>query len=60
MSGALYSATGEFDIRPELPTTTYSFGAYVADLAEWSPGGIGNIVLNPATSAPTKRPLLVQ
>jgi hypothetical protein len=60
MAGALYSATGEFDLRPGLPTTTYSFGAYVADLAEWSPPGIGNITLNPATSAPTKRPLLVQ
>lgn len=60
MTGSLYSVTGEFDLRPELSTTVFSFGAYVADLAEWSPPGIGTINLNPSTSAPTKRPLLVQ
>ena len=60
MSGALYSATGEFDLRPLLPTTVLSFGAYIANLAEWSPNGVGTINLNPNTSAPTKRPLLVE
>jgi hypothetical protein len=65
MSGSLYSDAGEFDLRPGLQNTTYSFGAYVAMLAEWSPNSklgatLGNIVLNPVTSAPTKRPLLVQ
>jgi hypothetical protein len=60
MSGALYSATGEFDLRPLLATTVLNFGAYVATLAEWSPNGVGTINLNPSSSAPTKRPLLIE
>jgi hypothetical protein len=60
MSGALYSLTGEFDLRPLLATTVFNFGAYIADLAEWSPNGVGTINLNPTTSAPTKRRLLVE
>lgn len=60
LSGALYSATGEFDLRPLTAGTVLSFGAYIADLAEWSPNGLGTINLDPSTSTPTKRPLLVQ
>ena len=62
MPGALYSQAGEFDLRPRLATTVYNFGAYICDQAEWIPpgGGLGTVNLNPSTSAPTKRPLLVQ
>ena len=62
MSGALYAQQGEFDLRPQLVTTIYTFGAYICDQAEWGPphNELGTINLNPSTSAPTKRPLLVQ
>jgi hypothetical protein len=62
LSGALYAPAGEFDIRPSLTTTVYNFGAYICDQAEWGPPGStnGTINLNPSSSAPTKRPLLVQ
>ena len=60
MTGALYSVLGEFDLRPLSAATVFSFGAYIANLAEWSPNGLGTINLNPTASVPTKRPLLVQ
>jgi len=62
MSGALYAQAGEFDIRPTLASTVYNFGGYICDQAEWGPPGnvLGTINLNPSTSAPTKRPLLVE
>ena len=62
MLGALYSQAGEFDLRPQLATTVYNFGAYICDQAEWIPpgGSLGTLNINPTTSAPTKRPLLIE
>jgi hypothetical protein len=64
LSGALYAQAGEFDLRPQLATTVYTFGAYICDQAEWGPppasNSLGTIILNPSSSAPTKRPLLIE
>jgi hypothetical protein len=67
MPGTCYAQQGEFDFRPDGATTVYNTGNYVCDQAEWGQGfenskGKSNGILNinPNSSGPTQRPILVE
>jgi hypothetical protein len=67
MSGTFYAAGGEFDFRPDGASTVFNTGNYICAEAEWGQGfnssaGLSNgtISINPGTSAPTQRPVLVE
>jgi hypothetical protein len=66
MPGTWYAQAGEFDIRPDGASTVFNIGNYICDQAEWGQGysssgkSNGIINMNPATAAPTQRPILVE
>jgi hypothetical protein len=67
MTGTFYSAGGEFDFRPDGSSTVFNTGNYICAEAEWGQGfsnssnlSNGTININPGTSAPTQRPVLVE
>ena len=67
MPGTWYAQGGEYDIRPDGPSTTFNIGNYIADQAEWGQGydnsqnkSNGIINMNPTTGVPTLRPRLVE
>lgn len=70
ISGTFYAQAGEFDFRPDGASVQFNTGNYICDQAEWGQGfstggpnggtSNGTININPGSSAPSQRPILVE
>lgn len=66
MTGTFYAQKGSFNLRPDGASTVFTIGTYVANNIEACQGdnqkslSNGQIIINPADGAPTRRPSVVE